>query len=101
MAAANLSRSVISLSRSSSLPALSAAPLAKPQAGPDPRQNVEQAKVEALENEDDDYYQQITTSNLCVSLVMSVLFMTICILENPVENVYQMHENILLTYVST
>ncbi len=40
-------------------------------------------------------------SSLYIALAMAGIFIAICVIENPVESVYRMHNTIMTTYLST
>jgi hypothetical protein len=65
------------------------------------RETVEPSHAnEELEMDNDDV--KVTRySTLYTSILITGVFIAICILENSVEGIYQMHNNIMSTYLST
>jgi len=50
---------------------------------------------------EEEYSRFSIKSSLYISLAISAIFISFCIVENPVESVYRMHNTIMNTYLST
>jgi len=68
---------------------------------PKEKETAEPSHVNEESEMDNDNTKITRYSTLYTSILMTGVFITICILENSVEGIYQMHNNIMSTYLST